>query len=106
MDNDNYNVMNDFKFTVFLQIKTNANLKYSLESILNQTLPFEKNIQIIILNQSNDKNTDKTILEYYNRYPSNILLYSDTTSPIYDLYKKTSNLSKENIVFLLIQTIT
>ena len=68
----------EFKISVVMAVYNKE--KYvgeAIESIINQTLDFKKNIQLILIN---DKSTDNTldILEgYQKQYPDNILLINN-----------------------------
>ena len=68
----------DFKFSVVMAVYNKE--KYvaeAIDSIINQSLNFKKNIQLILVN---DKSTDNTldILERYkNEYPENITLITN-----------------------------
>ena len=67
-----------FKFSVVMAVFNKQEyIAQALDSIINQSLDFKKNIQIIIVN---DKSTDKTleILEKYkSRFADNILLINN-----------------------------
>lgn len=63
-------MVKNFKFTVVLS--TFSNYKVSIESLISQNLDFEDNIQIILINENNQKNNE--YLEYINRYPDNFII--------------------------------
>ncbi len=44
----------------------------SIESLINQTLDFDKNIEVIIVNDASSDNTDKICREYLSKYPNNL----------------------------------
>lgn len=48
-------------------------LEETLDSIINQTLDFEKHVQIILVNDGSPDNSEEICLRYRNKYPSNIL---------------------------------
>lgn len=67
-------VKSTFKFSVIIPIY-NAE-KYvgeSIESIINQTLDFKKNIQLILINDGSSDNSEDICLKYKNQYPNNII---------------------------------
>ncbi len=47
-------------------------LKKAIDSIINQSLNFEKNIQIIVVNDGSMDNTEDVCLKYRVKYPQNI----------------------------------
>ena len=47
-------------------------LKKAIDSIINQSLGFEENIQIIIVNDGSTDNTEEMCLKYKVKYPQNI----------------------------------
>lgn len=47
-------------------------LKKAIDSIINQSLGFEKNIQIIVVNDGSTDNTEEMCLKYKVKYPQNI----------------------------------
>lgn len=47
-------------------------LKKAFDSIINQSLGFEKNIQIIVVNDGSTDNTEDVCLKYRVKYPQNI----------------------------------
>ena len=65
---------NTFLFSVIVSIYNTA--KYigeSIDSLLNQTIGFEKNIQVILVNDGSTDNSEDICLKYYNEYPRNII---------------------------------
>ena len=70
---------NKFLFSVILSIYNTARyLNESIGSILNQTISFEKNIQLILVNDGSIDNSEEVCLKYLNKYPNNIIyVYKD-----------------------------
>ena len=48
-------------------------LDETIDSLLNQTLPFKDNIQVILVNDGSIDNTEETCQKYLNQYPENII---------------------------------
>ena len=60
-------------------------LKKAFDSVISQSLDFEKNIQIIVVNDGSTDNTEEMCLKYRVRYPQNIKYIStkDCFGPAY-----------------------
>lgn len=64
---------NKFKFSVIIPIyNVEKYLEETILSIINQTIGFDKNIQIILVNDGSTDNSENMCLKYENRYPNNI----------------------------------
>lgn len=62
-----------FKFSVIIPIyNVEEYLAETIESVINQTVGFEKNIQIILVNDGSPDNSEKICLDYVEKYPDNI----------------------------------
>ena len=67
-------VNNSFLFSVIMAIyNTGRYLDDSIYSLLNQTINFKKKIQIILVNDGSDDNSEEIGLNYKSRYPNNII---------------------------------
>lgn len=75
--NNYYINENELKFTIILNTQNSEEyLEKSINSIIKQTLPFEENVQLILL-ESNSSNTSE-ISEYYQKiYPQNIKILKE-----------------------------
>lgn len=64
-----------FKISVIIQVVNKEKfLKDSIDSIINQTIEFKDNIQLIILDKMNPvKNTEEISKGYIDKYPENII---------------------------------
>ena len=51
-------------------------LEETLKSVINQTINFKKNIQVILINDGSKDNSEEICLKYKNKYPENIEYYS------------------------------
>lgn len=52
---------------------TEEYLKECIESVINQTLNFEENVELILINDGSTDNSEKICLEYKKRFPQNII---------------------------------
>ena len=68
--------MKDYKYQFSVVIPVYNVEKYleeTLESVIGQTIGFEDNIQIILVNDSSPDNSEEICLRYRERYPDNII---------------------------------
>ena len=49
-------------------------LREAIDSVINQTIGFEDNIQLILVNDGSTDGTKNVLLNYANKYPDNIIL--------------------------------
>lgn len=62
-----------YKFSVIVPIyKVEEYLAETIDSVIDQTIGFEENIQIILVNDGSPDNSEKICLEYAEKYPENI----------------------------------
>ena len=74
----------DYKISVIIPIyNVGLYLKETIDSIVNQSMGFKKNIQLILVNDGSTDDSEKICLEYKNQYPDNIVY----------LYQKNSGVS-------------
>lgn len=67
--------MADFKFTIITAIYNNEKyLKESIESIINQDMGFEDNVQLILVDDGSTDKSGEIAQEYGEKYPDNILV--------------------------------
>ena len=70
--------MKKFKFSVIIAAyNSDLWISKAINSIINQTLDFEDNIQIILINDGIIDNTAKICQEYKARYPKNIIFINN-----------------------------
>ncbi len=63
-----------FKFSVIIPIYNVYDyLRETIESVVNQTIGFEKNVQLILVNDGSPDNSESICLEYKEKYPNNIV---------------------------------
>ena len=59
---------------------TEKYISKALDSLINQSLDFKKNIQIIIVNDASRDNTRQIAETYQKKYPENITLINNETN--------------------------
>lgn len=68
-----------YNFSVIIPIyNTERYLKDSIESIINQDIGFEENIQLILVNDGSNDNSEDICQKYKKKYPDNIKIISQT----------------------------
>ena len=71
----------DFRFSVVMAAyNSGAYIKQALDSLINQSLDFKENIQVIIVNDASTDNTETVCKEYIEKYPDNIVLINNKTN--------------------------
>ena len=68
--------MKDYKFKISVVIPVYNVEKYlaeTLDSVIGQSIGFEENIQMILVNDGSPDNSEEICLEYQSRYPDNIV---------------------------------
>lgn len=69
--------MNCFKFSVVMAIYNSEDyLENSIDSVINQSIGFEENIQLILVNDGSIDSSEEICLRYQEKYPNNILVLS------------------------------
>lgn len=67
-------MMKKFKISVVMPVyNVERYLEEAIDSVINQTLGFEENIQLILVNDGSPDNSEKICLMYKNLYPDNII---------------------------------
>ena len=62
-----------FKISVIVPVYNAEDfLEEAIESVINQTIGFKENIQLILINDGSKDNSEKICLKYKNEYPDNI----------------------------------
>ena len=71
--------MDKFKFSVVIPIyNVEKYLEETILSVINQTIGFEENIQIILVNDGSKDNSEQICIKYRDKYPKNIqYIYQD-----------------------------
>lgn len=67
----------DYKFSVVMAIYNSQDyLGNSIGSVINQSIGFEENIQLILVNDGSIDDSEEICLSYQEKYPNNILVLS------------------------------
>ncbi|WP_407421307.1 glycosyltransferase family 2 protein, partial [Methanobrevibacter sp.] len=70
--------MSEFKFSIIIPTHNSAEgIEKTLNSLINQTLDFENNIEAIIVDDKSIDNTKKICEEYTSKYPNNVLFFEN-----------------------------
>lgn len=65
--------MNKFEFSIIIPThNSELGIKKTIDSLINQTLSFEENIEIIIVDSNSEDKTSKICNEYVNEYSDNV----------------------------------
>ena len=59
-------------------------LDYTVQSVLNQTMDFTENVQLILIDCASDDESYEIALGFEKQFPDNILVLSNETSSIAD----------------------
>ena len=66
---------NKFKFSVVMAIyNTEEYVSDAIESVINQSIGFEKNIQLILVDDGSTDNTPNILKKYQKNYSENIIV--------------------------------
>lgn len=66
-----------FTFSIIIAIyNTEEYLREAIDSVLNQTLDFERDVQLILVDDGSEDNSLDICLEYQERFPNNIVVLS------------------------------
>lgn len=67
----------EFKFSVLMPIyNVEKYLAESIDSLINQSIGFEENIELIIVDDGSPDNSKEIALKYQEKYPNNIKVFS------------------------------
>lgn len=70
-----------FKIAVVMPAyNTGKYISKALDSLINQSLDFKKNIQVIVVNDASRDNTRQIAEEYQRNYPKNITVINNETN--------------------------
>ena len=94
-------IMDDFKFSVIiLGYNVESWIEKSVKSVIDQSLDFEKNIELILFNNGSTDNTSEICKKYADLYPDNVKYISKNEHGRNKLNENLRNL-KGKYVFIL-----
>ena len=65
---------NDFLFSVIMPVyNTEEYLEEAIQSVIEQTIGFEENIQLILINDGSTDNSESICKKYQKKYKNNII---------------------------------
>lgn len=68
-----------FKFAVVMAIyNTSEYLPQAIDSVINQTIGFKDNIQLILVNDGSTDSSEQICFEYRDKYPDNVVVLSQS----------------------------
>ena len=72
-----------FKFSVIIPIyNVEGYLEETIESVVNQSIGFEDNIELVLINDGSPDDSEKICLKYKNLYPDNVIYYKQKNSGV------------------------
>lgn len=75
--------MKQFKFSIIVPIyNVEKYLEETIESIINQTIGFEENIQLILVNDGSKDKSEEICLKYKEKYPENVTYIKQENSGV------------------------
>lgn len=75
--------MSKYKFSVIIPIyNVERYLEETIESVVNQTIGFEENIQMILVNDGSSDNSESICLKYRDMYPDNVVYIKQKNSGV------------------------
>ncbi len=75
--------MAKFKVSVIIPIyNVEEYLEETLESVINQTMDFKDNIQLVLVNDGSPDNSEEICLKYKELYPENVIYYKQKNSGV------------------------
>lgn len=70
-----------FKFAIVIAVYNTENyLNECIDSIINQTIGFKENVQLILVNDGSEDDSEDILQDYQNKYPENIIVISQENS--------------------------
>ncbi len=72
-----------FKFSVIIPVyNVEEFLTETIESVINQTIGFKENVQLILVNDGSPDNSEIICLEYREKYPNNVVYIKQENSGV------------------------
>ena len=94
--------MKKFKFSVIIPVyNVEEYLEETIESVINQTIGFEDNIQLVLINDGSPDNSEEICLEFKDKYPENIIYYKQENAGVSAARNKGITLAEGELVNFL-----
>ena len=91
-----------YKFSVIIPIYNVENyIEETILSVINQSIGFQENIQIILVNDGSPDNSKDICLEYVNKYPNNIIYIEQENKGVSSARNNGLNYAKGEIINFL-----
>ena len=75
--------MEKFKFSVIIPVYNVENyLEETINSVIDQTIGFEDNIELVLINDGSPDKSEKICLKYKEKYPNNVIYYKQKNSGV------------------------
>ena len=75
--------MKQFKFSIVVPIyNVEKYLEETIESVINQTIGFKENIQLILINDGSKDKSEEICLKYKEKYPENVTYIKQENSGV------------------------
>ena len=75
--------MKEYKFSVVVPIyNVEKYLEETIQSVVQQTIGFKQNIQLILVNDGSKDNSEKICLKYKEKYPENVIYVKQKNSGV------------------------
>lgn len=80
-NNYGINISRAYNFSIVIAVyNTEKYIREAIDSVINQTLDFEDNVQLILVDDGSVDNSKEICLEYQRKYPDNIIVLSQENS--------------------------
>lgn len=75
--------MSEFEFSVLISThNSELGIAQTIDSVIHQTLDFSKHVEVIIIDNNSEDNTEHICQEYVEKYPNNIKFLKQDTADI------------------------
>jgi len=81
INKDSFTIEHGYNFSIIIAIYNTGEYLYeTIDSVIGQTLSFEDNVQLILVDDGSEDNSKEICLNYQKQYPNNIVVLSQTNS--------------------------
>ena len=94
--------MKKYKISVVIPIyNVEKYLEKTIESVINQTIGFKDNIQLILINDGSPDNSEKICLKYQEQYPDNVIYHKKENGGVSSARNKGIELAEGELINFL-----